>query len=89
MPPTSNVPRNLLSAQALIRFSVRMLILSAFAAFGTRGFAKALGSLLVLAALYCVSIAAFRREAPLGAALTHYDEAAAYVFIAGLAVWAS
>jgi hypothetical protein len=43
----------------------------------------------VWAAFYCIFAAAVRREQPFGPALTHFDEAAAYAVIAGLAAWTS
>ena len=81
MPHTPDIPRALASIHVLIRFLLRMLILSVLAALGSQGFAKALDSLLSLAMLYCVIIALIRRESPFGPALTHFDEAAAYAVI--------
>jgi hypothetical protein len=89
MPHTKDIPRDFGSAQPLTRFFLRLVIFSIFAAFGSQGFGKTLESLLVLAVFYCVFIAAIRREEPFGPALTHFDEAAAYAVIAGLAAWTS
>jgi hypothetical protein len=77
------------SAQVLLRFFVRVLIFVLFALASHQGFAKALEGLMVLAVLYCIVAASFRRETPFGSALTHYDEAAAYALIARLASGAS
>jgi len=86
---TPELPREVVSARVLIRFALRMLVLGAFAALGSRGFGEALEGLLALAAVYCIVIAAVRREAPLGPALTHFDEAAAYAVIGRLAAAAA
>ena len=88
MPHTPDNP-HFGSAQALTRFFLRLVILSIVAVLSSQGFGKTLGSLLVLAVFYCVVIAAIRREEPFGPALTHFDEAAAYVVIARLAAWIS
>lgn len=89
MSRTPDIPRDIGSAHVLIRFLVRMIILCAFAALGSQGFAKALEGLAALAVFYCVFAAAMRREAPFGPALTHFDEAAAYAVTARLAAWLS
>jgi hypothetical protein len=89
MPHPPNISRDFGSAQVLTRFFLRLVILSIFAVLGPQGFGKTLESLLVLAAFYCVFIAAIRREEPFAPVLTHFDEAAAYAVIARLAAWAS
>ena len=76
------------SAQVLTRFFLRLVILSVFATLGQQSFGKTLESMLILAVLYCIFIAAIRRENPFGPLLTHFDEAAAYVVVAQLLVWA-
>ena len=88
MPETPKIPR-LGSAYALTRFFLRLLIFSGCAAFGSQGFGKTLGSLLVLAFCYCIVAAAIRREQPFGPVLTHFDEAAAYAGIAVTTAWMS
>jgi hypothetical protein len=88
-PNIPDIPREVGSAQAIIRFLLRMVVLCVFAAIGKQGFGKTLASLLVLSALYCFFAAAIRREAPFGPALTHFDEAAAYAALACLSSWAS
>jgi hypothetical protein len=77
------------SVAVVLRFLLRMVILGIFATIGSLGFLKTLESLLVMATLYCFFAAAFRREAPFGPALTHFDEAAAYALIACMAFWAA
>jgi LDH2 family malate/lactate/ureidoglycolate dehydrogenase len=78
MQPTSNVPHAPGSGHVLARFLVRLIILVGFSAFSPQGLGKTLPALLALAEVFCVTMAAFRREAPLGRVLTHWDEAAAY-----------
>jgi len=89
MPHNPDISRDFGSAQALTRFFMRLVILSIFAALGSQGFGKTLEGILAFAVFYCTFIAAVRREEPFGPVLTHFDEAAAYALIAGLAAWAS
>jgi hypothetical protein len=84
MQPTSRLPHNPSSSQVLTRFLLRLVFLTAFAAFGAQGFARTLATLLVLSEIFCVVMAAFRREAPLGPVLTHWDEAAGYALAYGV-----
>ena len=84
-----DVPRDLGSPQVVIRFVLRIVVLAVFATFGHQAYGKALETLLSMMACYCIVAAAIRREAPLGSALTHFDEAAAYLLIACLAAWAA
>jgi hypothetical protein len=88
-PHTPDIPREIGTAQVIVRFLLRLVILCVFAALGKQGFGKTFASLLVLSALYCVFTAAFRREMPFGPVLTHLDEAAAYAALAILASWIS
>ena len=88
MPKIPNIP-HFGSAYALTRFFLRLLIFSIFAALGHQGFGKAFASMLILAIVYCIVAAAIRREQPFGPDMTHFDEAAAYAVIAGLAAWVS
>ena len=67
------------------RFALRLVLLSAFASLGTRGFGAAFAGLLALSAIFCVIVGAMRREAMFGPVLTHWDEAAAYAVIGRLA----
>lgn len=87
-PKTPQIP-HFGSAYALTRFLLRLAIISLFALLGHHGFGKTLASMLTLAAIYCILIAALRREHPFGPLPTHFDEAAAYGVIGGLAAWAS
>ena len=58
-------------------FGVRLLVLVAFAAFGSIGFGRSL-ALLWMAAVLCAVIAGIRREPPLDTDLNHWDEMVAY-----------
>jgi hypothetical protein len=73
------------SLQVLLRFAIRLALLSVCAAFSREGFVPAFQVLLVLSGTFCVSVGAIRREAMLGSVLTHWDEAAACGFIGGVA----
>lgn len=77
------------AAYVLVRISLRLAIFCIFAAISPQGFGKALESLLMLAIIYCVVAAAFRREEPFRRYLTHFDEAAAYGVVAGIAALGS
>lgn len=63
------------------RLGWRTLILTAFALAGGRPFWPTLTTLLALAAALCGLIARVRRERPISAALTHWDEAALYALL--------
>jgi hypothetical protein len=73
----------------LARLFIRLAVFGLFAAFGSQGFGRTLQSLLTLGILYCLVAAAIKREEPFGPDFTHFDEAAAYAVVAGLAAWLS
>jgi hypothetical protein len=62
----------------LIRFGLRIIILLAFAAFGSMGFGRSLTALLSMSIILCTVVGTIRREAPFGVSLNHWDEVAAY-----------
>jgi hypothetical protein len=72
------------SVQVLIRFSLRLVILAGFAAFGSIGFGRSLIALLWMASILCAVIAIMRREPPFDAVLNHWDETASYAAICAL-----
>jgi hypothetical protein len=78
MAELKNVPKDLRSVQALVRFSLRMIILAVFASFGSIGFGRSFAALLWMSTILSVIVAAMKREAPFDSVLTHWDEAAAY-----------
>jgi hypothetical protein len=73
-----NRPRELRSAQVLVRVALRVTILVVFAASASVGFGKALAALLWMSIILCAVIGAMRREPPFGPALNHWDEMVAY-----------
>ena len=88
MPNTPDIPA-FGSAYALTCFFLRLAIFGVFAALGQQEFGRAPANMLILAVVYCVVATAIRREQPFGPKLTHFDEAAAYAFIADVAAWSS
>jgi hypothetical protein len=73
-----NLPQQLRSAQVIVRFGLRMIILILFATFGSIGFGKSLAALLWMSAILSAVIGAMRREPPFDSALNHWDETVAY-----------
>jgi hypothetical protein len=73
-----NPPRELNPRQVLLRFGIRIGILTAFAAFGSVDFGRSLVALLAMSAILCSVVAAIRREAAFSYALNHWDEAVIY-----------
>jgi hypothetical protein len=80
-----NLPQELKSIQVLVRFFLRMAILTAFAAFGSIGFERSLVALLWMAAILSAIVGATRRE-PFDTVLNHWDELIAYAALCSLAV---
>ena len=74
--PKPTFPHQLNSSQVLFRFVFRIVLLSALATLGTRGFGTTFATLLALSAIFCAVVGAMRREAMFGPVLTHWDEAA-------------
>jgi len=72
------VPQTLSPARVLARFSVRVVLLSVFAAFGSVGFGRSLAALLWMSIVLCAAVALLRREPPFGSVLNHWDECAAF-----------
>ena len=84
MPHWPSLRRRLRSTQVLIRFGVRLLILIAFAGFGSIGLNQSLLALFWMAAVLCALIAAIRQERFLDRDLNHWDEMAAYSALCAL-----
>jgi len=74
----NNAPNEARSIQVLVRFCLRIIVLSVFATLGSVGFGKSSAALLWLSAILCVVGGILRRELPFGSALTHWDEGATY-----------
>jgi hypothetical protein len=66
------------SAQAIARFALRLVILIAFAAFGSIGFGRSLVALLWMSTLLSAVIGGVRHEMLCAPQLNHWDEMAAY-----------
>jgi len=79
--PKSTLPNEFNSLQVVARFVLRLLLVSTFATFGTRGFGTTFGTMLELLAVLCAVVGALRREALFGPVLTHWDEAATFAVI--------
>ena len=85
MVQSPNVPNEVRSIQALVRFCLRIIVLSVFATLGSIGFGKSFAALLWLSAILCVVGGILRRELPFGSALTHWDEGSTYAALYCLA----
>jgi len=72
------------SAQVLVRLGLRLVVLIAFAAFGSIGFGQSLVTLLWMSTLLCAVVGGVRREVPLAPDLNHWDEMAAYCALGAL-----
>jgi hypothetical protein len=81
----AQLPQELRSAQLLIRFCLRMIILVVFANFGGLGFGRSLAALLWMSAIFSAVVGAVKREPPFDTALNHWDETVAYVALCCLA----
>ncbi|WP_245476036.1 hypothetical protein [Bradyrhizobium sp. Leo170] len=84
MQPLPNLPQKLKSAQVLVRFVFRLLILTGFALFGSVGFGRSLIARLWMSVVLCAVIALMRREQFMGTDLNHWDEMAAYAALCAL-----
>jgi hypothetical protein len=81
-----NPPRELNPRQVLLRFGIRISILTVFAAFGSVGFGRSLAALLAMSAILCSIVASVRREAVFSRSLNHWDEAVIYAALYFLCV---
>jgi hypothetical protein len=68
----------------LVRFGLRMIILTAFAAFASTGFARGLTTLLWMAIVFSTAVGIMKRERPFGAVLNYWDEMLAYTALLSL-----
>ena len=84
MAQVPNPPQQLRSAQVLVRFAARVMILVVFAASASIGFGKALAALLWMSIVLCAVVGAMRREPMFGPSLNHWDETVAYAAIFAL-----
>jgi hypothetical protein len=70
--------QELKSTQVLVRFSLRLIILAAFATFSSIGFARSLAALLWMTIVLSAVVGAMKRERLFDATLNHWDETVAY-----------
>jgi ABC-type antimicrobial peptide transport system permease subunit len=80
-----NLSQQLRSTQVIVRFGLRMIILTLFATFGGIGFGRSLAALLLMSTILSAVIGAMRREPPLDRTLNHWDEMVAYAALCCLA----
>lgn len=80
-----DLPQQLKSTQALVRFGLRLVIMTGFAAFGSVGFVRSFAALLGMSTILCAVVGTIRREPPFAADLNHWDEMAAYGALCALA----
>lgn len=62
----------------LLRFCLRTIILTTFAAFGSIDFGNSLAALLAMSSILCAVVATVGREAAFPRTLNHWDESTAY-----------
>ena len=72
------MPHMLSPARVIARFAVRVVLLAAFAAFGSVGFGRTLVVLLWMSIILCSLAGLVRREPLFGTVLNHWDEAVAF-----------
>ena len=77
--------QSLKSMDVIVRFGLRMAVITAFAMFGGIGFRRGLTVMLWMSAILGAVIAMFDREEPLSSVLNHWDEAMAYAALCCLA----
>jgi hypothetical protein len=83
--PLPNLSQKLKTAQVVVRFGFRLLILTGFAFFGSIGFGRSFVALLWMSTVLCAVIALMRREQFMGTDLNHWDEMTAYAALCALA----
>lgn len=66
-------------ARVLLRFGLRIAILTLFATFGSIGFGRSLAALLWMTVILCAVLAILRRERVFTAGLNHWDELIGYL----------
>jgi hypothetical protein len=79
------LPQQLRSTQVIVRFGLRMIILTLFATFGSIGFGRSLAALLWMSTILSAVIGTMRREPPLDKVLNYWDETVAYAALCCLA----
>lgn len=77
--------QSLKSMDVIVRFGLRIAVITAFAALGGIGFRRGFTVMLWMSAILGAAIAMFDREEPLSSVLNHWDEAMAYAALCCLA----
>lgn len=80
-----NLAQSPKSTDVIVRFGLRMAVITAFAVLGGVGFRRGLMVMLWMSAVLGAVIAMFDREEPLSSVLNHWDEAMAYAALCCLA----
>jgi hypothetical protein len=80
-----NLPGEWRSTQMIVRLGLRLLIIAAFASFGSIGFARGFAALPWMSTILCAVVGIIKHERPFDVALNHWDEAAAYAALFCLA----
>ena len=80
-----NLPGELRSTQVIVRLGMRLLIITAFASFGSIGFARSFAALLWMSTVLCAVVGIIKRERPFDVVLNHWDETVAYAALFCLA----
>jgi hypothetical protein len=78
MPQLGQTATGITNSQVMVRFALRIVVLSVFATFGAIGFTRSLTALLWMSVMISVVAGVFRRETLLAPTLNYWDEAAAY-----------
>ena len=79
-------PQQLTSAQVIVRFWLRMIVLLVFAAFSSIRFDQSLLILLLMSTILSTVLATLKREQPLASVLNHWDEAITYAALSCLII---
>ncbi|MFT4117769.1 hypothetical protein [Bradyrhizobium sp.] len=78
MAQSRNLSPTLSPARVIARFAVRIVLLAAFAAFGSIGFGRSLAALLWMSVILCITVGFIRREPLFRTSLNHWDESIAF-----------
>ena len=84
--PNIVLTRGARTARVVVRFFLRIVILVAFAAFGSIRFDQSLILLLLMSTILSTVLATFKREQPFAGVINHWDEAIAYAALCCLII---
>lgn len=80
-----DLPAELRSTRAVVRIGLRLLVIIAFAAFSSIGFARSLAALSWMSVVLSAIAGILKRERPFGEIFNHWDESAIYAALFRLA----